>query len=161
MRCVERAADALTKLRRETAAKIIVETTSGCCSNLSTIGLLVDEAEGVGVCLDIAQLVAEVFQEGEEDSRRLMDNIIESLPPNVWAAVELTHIHGWEIRGRRVLPHRYPSDEQIVALRKFLRSVFERTGRLVVVFEVFYDTRGNAVHSWELSPLLREIARGM
>ena len=162
IRCVEKAADALTVLGRETAAKIIVETTSGpCCGNLSTIGLLVDEAEGVGVCLDIAQLVAEVLREGEEGYGRLVDEVIESLPPNVWDAAELTHIHGWEIRGRRVLPHRYPSDEQIAALRKFLRSVIERTGRLVAVFEVFYDSRGNTVHSWELSPLLREIARGM
>ncbi len=162
IRCVEKAADALTVLGRETTAKIIVETTSGpCCGNLSTIGLLVDEAEGVGVCLDIAQLVAEVLREGEEGCGRLVDEVIESLPPNVWDAAELTHIHGWEIRGRRVLPHRYPSDEQIAALRKFLRSVIERTGRLVAVFEVFYDSRGNTVHSWELSPLLREIARGM
>ncbi len=162
IRCVEKAAAALTKLGKETTAKIVVETTSGpCCGNLSAIGLLVDEAEGVGVCLDIVQLVAEVLSEGEEGCEKLVDNVIESLPPNVWGVVGLTHIHGWEIRGRRVLPHRYPSDEQIAALKKFLRAVMERVGRLVAVFEVFYDQRGNSLHSWELSHLLREIARGL
>lgn len=162
LRCIETAANTLTRLAKETAAKIVVETTSGpCCGNLSTIGLLVDEAEGVGVCLDIAQLVAEVLREGNEDWEELVNLVIESLPPSVWGSVEVTHIHGWETRGRRIVPHRYPSQEQVAALRRFLGTVMERAGKLVTVLEVFYDSRGNPLHSWELSPLLREIARGL
>lgn len=162
VKCVETAASTLRDLVRETATKIIVETTTGpCCGNLSSIGLLVEEAGDVGVCLDIAQLVADVISEGNEDQEELVELVIDSLPPSVWERVELTHIHGWEIRGRRVIPHRYPTHEQVAILRRFLKAVMERTGKLVTVFEVFYDSRGNPLHSWELGTLLREIARGL
>lgn len=162
LRCIETASNTLTMLTKETATKIVVETTSGpCCGNLSAIGLLINEAEGVGVCLDVAQLVAEVFREENENWEKLVDLITEFLPLSVWRSVELTHIHGWEVRGKRIVPHRYPSQEQVEALRRFLRTVKERTGKLVTVFEVFYDSRGNPLHSWELGQLLREIARGL
>jgi sugar phosphate isomerase/epimerase len=160
LRCIKIAADILTRLSKEAGARIIVETTSGpCCGNMSSIGMLIEETEEIGVCLDIAQLLAEVFREGKEDWDKTVDTIIESLPPNIWERVELAHIHGWEVRGRKIIPHRYPSPEQMPALRKFLRSIINRTKKLVAVLEVFYDLRGEPLHAWELAPLLREIAK--
>lgn len=162
IKCVEKAASVLTELSKVTSTKVIVETTAGpCCGNASAIGLLISEAEGIGVCLDIAQLVAEFRGESEVGSRELIKRITESLPPNIWSAVELVHVHGWDTRGRKVILHRYPSDEQLLAINDFLRTVLEKTGKLVAVFEVFYDRRGNQMHSWELGELLREVSRGV